>query len=253
LEFLEIADQRSTSYGVSLQTMFPLVYLGNALNSTPSIPAGFAKFLSFGGGTTLFGLGITDLSVFARMSRSNGRVLLRSVLRSTTGQEASLHVGDKFPIVTSTFLVQGGEDFPSVPPAFTFEDLGVLLKVKPEVHGDGEVSLEIEAEFKVLTGEAVNSIPVIANRKLQSKIRLKNGEWAAIAGLMTANEARSISGLAGLSQLPGAGPLFRNNTTSSDSQTVLLLLRPVLLSLPPGDIASQTVFLGAETRPRTPL
>jgi type II secretory pathway component GspD/PulD (secretin) len=253
VEFLEIGELSSTSFGLSLQTLFPLAYFGEALNSKPSIPSGFARFLTFGGGKSLFGFGVTDASVFARMSRSHGRSLLKTVVRSTNGQEASLHVGDKFPIVTSTFLVQGGEDFPSFPPAFNFEDLGLVLKVKPAVHGAEEVSLEIEAEFKVLTGEAVNAIPVVANRKLQSQMRLRNREWAAVAGLMSASEARSITGPAGLSQLPVVGSLLRESNRTSDSKTVLLLLRPTVLSLPPGEDATQAVFLGAELRPRTPL
>lgn len=253
VEFLELSSLSSLSYGATLPARFPLVYFGDLLNSRPSIPQGFTKFLTFGGGATLFGIGVTDASLFATMSRSSGHTLLRSVIRSLNGQEASLHVGERFPIITSAFILQTQGGQASVPPAFNFEDLGLILKVKPQVHGLDEVSLDINAEFKVLTGEALNGIPVIANRKLESKVRLRSGRWALVAGLMDASEARSITGPAGLSRLPVIGPLVRSTDRTNDARQVLLVLKPAVLSAPPGEFATEAVFLGAESRPRTPL
>jgi len=253
VEFLELGSLSSLSYGTTLPARFPLVYFGDLLNSKPSIPQGFTKFLTFGGGATLFGIGVTDADLFATMSRSSGHTLLRSVIRSLNGQEASLHVGERFPIITSAFILQTQGGQTSVPPAFNFEDLGLILKVKPQVHGLDEVSLDINAEFKVLTGQALNGIPVIANRKLESKVRLRSGRWALVAGLMDASEARSITGPAGLSRLPVIGPLVRSTDRTNDARQVLLVLKPAVLSAPPGESATEAVFLGAESRPRTPL
>jgi hypothetical protein len=253
VEFLEASRSGSTSYGVSLPTLFPLVNFGDLLNSTPTIPAGFTRFAVFGGGKTFLGLGVTDAQVFARMSRSIARSLLKTEIRSLDGQEASVHVGDKFPIITSAFLTQIGGGQASVPPAFTFEDLGLVLKVTPQVHGMEEVSLDVEAEFKVLTGESLNGIPVIATRRLQSQVRLRNGEWAVVAGLMSASEARTITGPAGLSRLPVLGHLFRDKTRTRDVRDLLLILKPTLLSLPPDREDTRPVWVGTQTRPLTPL
>src|SRR5262249_45101512 len=139
------------------------------------------------------------------------------------------------------------------PPSFNFEDLGLVIKATPRIHGLEEASLEIDAEFKLLTGESLNGIPVVANRKLASKVRLKNDQWAVIAGLMTSSEARTISRLAGLGQIPGLGPLFRQTTKEKDLNDVLILLRPRLITPPPGEIVTHPLWVGSETRPLTPL
>ena len=75
-----------------------------------------------------------------------------------------------------------------------------------------DVTLSVEAEFKVLGGAALNGIPVISNRSLKSDVSLKMGEWAVVAGLIDDEEARSIAGIAGLARIPLIGPLTSNVT-----------------------------------------
>ncbi len=123
----------------------------------------------------------------------------------------------------------------------------------PHVQGLNDVTLDIEAEFKVLGSQSLNGIPVISNRKLTSKVQLKNNESAIVAGMMTHSEARSITGLAGLSQVPGLGALVRKTENTHDGSEVLIVLRPRLLSLPPDEIPTHAIWVGTETRPLAPL
>jgi general secretion pathway protein D len=127
------------------------------------------------------------------------------------------------------------------------------VKLTPRIHGTDEVSLDIDAEFKVLGSESLNGIPVISTRKLTSKVRLKNDQWAIVAGMMSLSEARSMSGLAGLAQIPGLGALVRQNDKSRDSSEVIIVLKPHLLSLPPDEVLTRSVWVGTETRPLLPL
>lgn len=252
LELLEVDRSSSLSYGLLMPTQFPMAYLGSVLHSAPTIPQNFTSFLIFGGGKTLLGFGVANAEMFATMNRSWSRTLMRAELRSLDGAPASFHVGDKYPILTGGYFGASQSSF-LAPPSFTFEDLGLVLKVTPRVHGFEEVSLELEAEFKVLAGSSINGIPVISTRKLQSKVRLRNGEWGVVAGLMNVSEARNVSGLAGLSTLPLLGPLFRKNTNTRDSTEVVLLLKPRLLSPPPGQASLPPLYIGTEARLRTPL
>ena len=105
----------------------------------------------------------------------------------------------------------------------------------------------------MLAGQALNGIPIISNRKLTTKVRLKENESAVVAGLMTKDEAVSISGLAGLAQIPGLRWLIRQSTKSHNGDEVLIVMRPHLLSIPPDEMATRSIWVGTETRPMGPL
>jgi len=243
VQFLEVDRSSLISYGLLLPNAFPILFVGTG--GTAVAVQSLATFLF---GHPMFGLGIANANMFASMNRSLGKNLLETQVRSLDGATATLHVGVKYPIVTAAFLGNA-----VVPPTFTFEDLGLVLKITPHVHGMEEVSLDVNAEFKVLSGQSSNGMPVISNRKLESKVRLKNGQWAIVAGLMSASEARTISGVAGLSTLPGLGRLFRKNDVNRQSTEVVLVLKPVLLNLPPGEAGNCSLYLGSESRPNIPL
>lgn len=137
-------------------------------------------------------------------------------------------------------------------PSFTFEDLGFSLKVTPTVHNLEDTTLDIDAEFKVLTGQSVDNVPIITNRVMKSKAQVRNGEWAVVAGLLDTNEARNIAGLAGAARIPGLGPLFSTHERDRDRNEVIILMRPVLLT-PPNQTPPRTYLTGTDTRPVTPF
>jgi hypothetical protein len=243
VQFLEVDRSSLISYGLLLPNSFPIPFVGNG--GTAGAVQSLARFLF---GHPLFGLGIADAGTFANMNDALGKNLLEAQIRSLDGATATFHVGDKYPITTARFLGRS-----SVPPSFNFEDLGLVLKITPHVHGMEEVSLDINAEFKVLAGQSSNGIPVISTRKLESKVRLRTGEWAIVAGIMSTSEAKSVTGVAGLSSLPVLGPLFRRNDINKQSTDVVLVLKPELVNLPPSESINETLFLGSESRLNVPL
>ena len=99
----------------------------------------------------------------------------------------------------------------------------------------------------------MNGIPIISNRALKSTARMRFGEWAVLAGMLNGQEARTIAGLAGLSRVPVIGQLTSTHTKNKQDSDVLVLIRPTLLTLPPGETPGYSFFLGTDTHPRTPL
>jgi type II secretory pathway component HofQ len=85
---------------------------------------------------------------------------------------------------------------------------------------------------------------VISNKKYESKVRLVNGQWAVLAGLMTASDAKTITGLPVLSLVP----LLRSNTVTRDRGQTLIVLKPHITILPPTEFPTRRVYTGTETK-----
>jgi len=257
LEFLELNENSALSYGLRLPTRTSLVSLGKLFSwVAPPAPAGFRAMATMGGGRSLFGIGIADAELFASLTKNAAQTLMRAEIRSVEGLPATLHVGDRYPILTAGYFgeLSGSGQLYRPPPTFNFEDLGVVLKVTPRVHDAQEVTLAIESEFKVLTGQVLNGIPVISNRRLSSTVRLRSNEWAVIAGLMSVSEARSLAGVYGLANLPLLGPLVRQNDRQTERREVLLVLRPRIIQPPASELVqTRSFWLGSEARPLNPL
>jgi type II secretory pathway component GspD/PulD (secretin) len=115
------------------------------------------------------------------------------------------------------------------------------------------VTLAIETSFELLAGTAVNGIPIIARRQLATQVRLRDGEWAVVAGMLSPTDSKSRSGVAGLTQIPLIGNLFTQTTKDKERENLLIAIRPHLLSLPPDQIVTPRVRVGTETRPFNPL
>lgn len=189
---------------------------------------------------------ITDLQLYDEPNGANTALLVRTDEVNSGSATGNAVAG------TRNATLNLGQNY-TPPPTFNFEDLGLSIKITPYVHNADEVTLEVEAEFKVLGNGSYNGVPVISNRKFQSKIRLKTSEDAIVAGLMSDTQARTISGLAGLSRIPILGPLTRQNTKSHDTSEVLIVIKPRVTSLPGDEVPARALWFGSETKPSTVL
>jgi general secretion pathway protein D len=263
VDLLNVSLTTLSNLGLVLPTEVPVLALGTIGNAPPPQVTG-APLAAIGGGDTRFGVQIGSAALVADGVRSQGQLLTSFRLRATDGLPASLHVGDRYPIVTARFspivitdeirdLDQQGrllEPFPS----FTFEDLGLVLKVTPRLHGDREVSLAIETEFRLLTGATLNELPVISSRSFHCTVRLREGEIGLISGMAALQVSRSWTGFAPLVRIPLLGRLFRRNTWQHERSDLLLAIRPRLTQLPPGEqFAAGEYHYGTESRPVSPL
>jgi general secretion pathway protein D len=256
VEFLQVSDSDILNYGFNVTTSVPAIYLGQVLRNTVTIPSGITSLLSFGGGKTLIGLGVAEVDALFNQSISSIRTLFRSQVRSVDSQPVTLHVGEKYPVITQGYFGGSTSQQGTVyqpPPSFTFEDLGVKVKVTPHVHGVDGITLAVETSFELLTGAAVNGIPVIGRREINNQVRLLEGEWAVVAGITARTDSKSQSGFWGLAQIPLIGNLFKQTAKDREEQNLLIAIRPHLLSLPPDQMVTPRVRVGSETRPFTPL
>jgi type II secretory pathway component GspD/PulD (secretin) len=106
-------------------------------------------------------------------------------LRASDGRDASFKVGSRFPILNATFApifnsaaisqVIQNQSFTPAFPSFNYEDIGLTMKVKPDVHTSNDVSMNLELQLRTLTGTSINGVPVISNREYKGSIALKEG------------------------------------------------------------------------------
>ncbi len=220
--------------------------------------------INIGGGASLFGIQVASSTMEANWVRSEAQLLTSFRLRASDALPATMHIGDKYPIVNALFspivatpqiqsLQKSGQLIQPFP-SFTFEDLGLVFKVTPRIHDRHEISLTIEAQFRVLTGSSLNGLPIISDRKFSSAVRLKEGETSIIAGLAQIQASRSDSGLGPLIQIPVIGRLLAHNSWQFDQNELLLTITPHLMTLPPAEQAPQHSFYwGSESRPAPPI
>ena len=116
-------------------------------------------------------------------------------------------------------------------PGSEYVDLGVKIKATPTLHPNNEVTLQLEFEIRALSGANVNGIPIISNRTLTQTVRVKEDEPTLIGGLTDTEETRTITGLPGFAEIPGAKYAFRaKNNTFRDTE-LLILVTPRKLRL----------------------
>jgi general secretion pathway protein D len=249
VELMTVTKNSSLGIGLMLPNSSAIVNFGSFLQTTIS-PAGFAQFIAFGGGKTLFGIGVASAQVLATLSNNSAQTLLNSQVMALDGQPVSLNVGSRFPIASAQYIGATGPTLTTPTPTVTFQDLGLVLKITPTVQDANEMSLDVDAAFTTLGANAAGSnIPAIQQRKFQGKVRLHSGEWAVVAGLAQTTDSLTSTGILGLASIPILGHLFRTDNTEKDSDQTLIVLKPRLINLPPWAFPVSTMEVGSEGRP----
>jgi Flp pilus assembly secretin CpaC len=196
---------------------------------------------TFGGGKTLMGLTLGTLGATLSRSESQLRSLQHVTVRAAQGKDATVNLGSRYPIINASFApifntaaisqVIGNNSFVAPVPSFTYEDIGITLKVKPVVHGDTDVSLNVELKVRSLTGASANGVPVIGNREYTGSINVKNDQGAVVAGQITSTEQRSLGGIPGIGQIPILKNLTASNTKENDEDEMLVVITPHIISM----------------------
>jgi general secretion pathway protein D len=251
VEFLSVDKTSTLNYGMSLPLPISLVNF----QGTQTLPSAFASLRSLASFSTPYAIGITQSSAFATLARASATTLLDGQIVTLDGQAATLHVGERYPIASNQYVGNTTGSTGTVytpPPTITYEDLGLVLKITPSAHRDNEVTLDVDAEFKTLGATSpVSGIPIIASNKYTAKVRLGDGEWAVIAGLVQNTDADTKVGVPGLSDIPWIGRLFSQNTIEKDRSDILIVLKPHVTSLPPWENVTQSIWVGTDTKPVT--
>jgi general secretion pathway protein D len=191
---------------------------------------------TFGGGLTFSGLSLDHLTAALSLNESWAQNLSNATLRAGQGKEASLHIGERYPILNASYApiynspqisqVLGNQSYVAPFPSVSYEDLGLEIKATTAIHGDDEVSMKLALQLRSLAGSSANGIPVISNEQYEGSIRLKDGEPAVVAGEITTNDQYAIAGIPGLSAIPGLNQFLVDNSKTKEYDELLIILTP---------------------------
>jgi general secretion pathway protein D len=262
LRFLQLSDSDMLAWGVTLTNSFSLIWGGQqTLATAGSTLNNLIRALEHG----WQGFGITALqaSVVASLTQSKSNTIFQTQIQSSNGLPASLHIGEKYPVLTSGYFgptsnSTGGSTGSSgtaytPPPSISYQDLGVSVKVTPMIGNDDLITLDVDTEYQLLAGSAANGIPILGNRKMATRISIHNDEWAVIGGLMDDTNNNTVAGVAGLARIPVLGWLFKTVNKEKDRDHIIILMKPHIVGLPPSVNETEPMWVGTETRPLSPL
>jgi general secretion pathway protein D len=138
-------------------------------------------------------------------------------------------VGQNVPFITGQYAQTGTAS--SVTPFQTIErkDVGVMLKVKPQITEGGTVRLVVYEEVSRVS-DTTNPAGIITNlRTLESTVLVEDGQIIVLGGLIQDSQSDTTQKLPFLGDIPVAGALFRYDTKARSKTNLMVFLRPTIV------------------------
>ena len=162
-----------------------------------------------------------------RQTSGSTRTLANPRIRVVNHEKASVLIGDKVPVITSTV----NQTSNAITESVNYLDVGLKLEVEPEIHVDNDVTMKVALEVSNIVKEVRSSATgllayQIGTRNANTVLRLHEGETQALAGLIKNDTQESGTHVPGLGKIPMLGRLFSNNSDTATRSEIVLLITP---------------------------
>ena len=178
--------------------------------------------------------GIYVLGFLARFleTSGDGNVLSTPNLLTLDNEEARIVVGRNVPFVTGQFT-SNNSNSGSVNPFQTIErkDVGLTLRVKPQISEDGSVKLQVFQEVSSVDPATVNSPngPTTNKRSIETNVVVEDGAIVVLGGLLTDEYSGGQEKIPFLGDIPVLGNLFKGEARTRKKSNLMVFLRPVVV------------------------
>jgi len=178
--------------------------------------------------------GVYVLGFLARFleDSGSGNVLSTPNLLTLDNEEAKIVIGQNVPFPTGQYT-NTGSSTGSVSPFTTFErkDVGLTLKVKPQISENGTVKLAIYQEVSSVLASTLNATsgPTTNKRTIESNVLVDDGAIVVLGGLLQDEYAGNQEKVPGLGDVPLFGNLFKSEARSRKKTNLMVFLRPVVV------------------------
>ncbi|HEY8321117.1 MAG TPA: secretin N-terminal domain-containing protein [Candidatus Baltobacteraceae bacterium] len=173
-------------------------------------------------GATAYAFPRGTLAVNARLdalvSHGRAQILATPRLVALNNREADLLIGQTYPIVYSNSAFGGQQ--------VQFVDVGVKLRLTPTIGPDGSVTADIHPEYSEIEGFTAGNLPIIANRKIDSTLRVASDQTIVLGGLMRDVSSETVTKLPGLADIPVLGAFFKSKATRHQRNEIVFLITP---------------------------
>lgn len=238
VQILEVNRTRARQFGVDLSN-FSITGVfspeadprGTGDTASTLAPRPFnVNTITRGVSTADFYLSVPSAIVRFLETDSETKLIAKPQLRGAEGQKIVLNLGDEIPVPSTVFtpVAQGGASFNPLT-SFTYRPIGVNIEMTARVTFENEIILDMLVESSTL-GEPVTigdqALPSFGARRVNTRLRLRDGESNLLAGLLREDQRKILRGLPGLLRLPVLRSLFASNDTNASQSDIIMLLTP---------------------------
>lgn len=167
-------------------------------------------------------------------SITDSKILARPKVRGLDKEKMTIQLGEQRPIPRTTFVPvsTGGVNQQPIT-AYTMTDVGISITITPSIHHNREVTLDFQFELTNVTdiGTSITP-PTLGSRRVNTKLRLRDGETGIIAGLMKGSTTGSRTGIPILNKIPIIKDIFSSNNKFKERTDILLVITPRILRMP---------------------
>jgi type IV pilus assembly protein PilQ len=180
---------------------------------------------------------------------NSAKIVSNPTIVTLNNTEASINVGQQYPIPSYTFNQQTGTFEVS---NFVYKDIGIILKVTPQVNARGFIKLTLAPEVSQnqgttsFGGASGASIPIIGTRKAITQVSLKDGYTMGIGGLISTNFNNGVNKVPILGSIPIIGYLFKQDTRNNVVDNLVIFITAKTISAEGAPV--EQVFNSQEVR-----
>ncbi len=206
-----------------------------AINSALGTAAAGAAVPALGlglniGSITNFGSNLAFSSLLRAVSTISGaNVLSTPNLMTLDNEEARIIVGQNIPIVTGSYAQTGSTATVTPFQTYTRQDVGLTLRVRPQVSENGTVKLQIFQEVSSIQDVSSTTGIILNKRNVESNVIVEDGQIIVLGGLIGDNYTDGSSKIPLLGDLPLIGGLFRYDNKSRTRTNLMVFIRPSVL------------------------
>ncbi|MDH4450267.1 MAG: type II secretion system secretin GspD [Rhodoferax sp.] len=215
-----------SNFGTAGKNIINLATQGASGTVTPG------RGLNFGAANKTNGVYVLGFLARFLEESGSGNVLSTPNLLTLDNEEAKIVIGQNVPFVTGQFTNTGGNSG-SVNPFQTIErkDVGLTLKVKPQISENGTVKLAIFQEVSSVLASTANAAngPTTNKRTIESNVLVEDGAVVVLGGLLQDEYAGNQEKVPGLADVPLFGNLFKSEARSRKKTNLMVFLRPMVV------------------------